>query len=81
VHRGHRVPAVGGAELGGQLTETGRQHRRVLGGQLPGHADLGQLAVGVLQGQAGLARAAQPAQRHRPQPGTVIPGQPGLQLG
>ena len=32
VHGGHRVPAIGGVELGGQLTEPGRQDRRVLGG-------------------------------------------------
>ena len=81
VHRDHRVPAIGGAQLGGQLAEPGRQHRRILGGQLPGHRDLAQLPVRVLHRHAGLARAAQPAQRHQPRPGIVTSGQPGLQLG
>ena len=81
VHRGHRVPALGGAELGGQLAEPGRQHRRILGGQLPAHPHPGQLPVRVLQRHAGLARTAQPAQRHHPRPGAVLAGQPGLQPG
>jgi hypothetical protein len=58
VHRDHRVPALGGAELGGQLAEPGRQHSRVLGAELPGHHHLAQLAVGVLQRHAGLASTA-----------------------
>jgi len=50
--------AILAAELGGQLAEPGRQHRRVLGRQLPGHRDFAQVTVGVLQRHAGLARAA-----------------------
>ena len=49
-------------------------------GELPAHPDLGQMPVRVLHRHAGLARAAQPAQRHHPRPGAVIPGQPGIQL-
>ncbi len=39
------------------------------------------MPVRVLQRHAGLAHPAQPAQRHHPRPGPVIPGQPGLQFG
>jgi uncharacterized protein DUF2637 len=76
---GHRVPAIGGAELGGQLAEAGRQHRRVLGTELPGHPNLAQLTMGVLQRHAGLARATQPMQRHHPWPLILAARQPGIQ--
>jgi len=81
VHRGHRVPAIPGAELDGQLAEPGRHHAWVLGGELPGYPDLAQLAVGVLHRHAGLARAAQPAQGHHPRAGAFTSGQAGTQLG
>ena len=81
MHGGHRVPALGGTELGGQFAEPGREHRQILGGQLPGHRGLGQVPVGILERHAGLARPAQTAQRHHPRPSLLIPGQPGIELG
>jgi hypothetical protein len=75
------IPCTEATELGGQLAEPGRQHRRILGGQLPGHLHLAQSAVGVLQRHAGLARAAQPAQDHHSRPGIAVPAQPGIQRG
>ena len=84
VHRRHRIPRIHhlpGPELGRQLGEPRRQHRRILGRELPGHPDLGQVPVRVLHRHAGLARTAQPAQRHHPRPGIAAAGQPGIQLG
>ena len=84
MHRRHRVSGVGRIphpELGRQLGEPGRQHRRVLRSELPAHSDLGQLPMRVLQRHAGLPRAARAAQRHHPRPGAAVPGQQGIQLG
>jgi hypothetical protein len=81
VRGGHRVPAIGGVELGGQLTEPGRQDRRVLGAELPGHRELCQVTVRILQRDAGLARAAQPVQGHHPRSGTLVSGHAVSQLG
>jgi len=61
VHRCHRVPSIAQLprpELGSQLTEPGRQQRGILGGELPGHAHLGPVAVGVLDRHTGLPRPA-----------------------
>ncbi len=83
MHRGHRVPRVEqvpGPELGGQLTEPGRQHRRVLGGELPGRLNFSQVTVRVLQRHAGLPRASQATQGHCPRLRTVTAGQPDVQL-
>ncbi len=81
VHRGHRIPTISSAKLGGQLTEPGRQHRWVLGRKLPHRPDLVQVPVRVLQRHAGLAHPAQAAQHHHPRPLRVGPGEPVTQVG
>ena len=83
VHRRHRIPGISdipGAELGCQLTEPVSQHRRILGGELPGHPDLGQVTVRVRQRHAGLPGTSKSAQGHRPRPRTIAAGQPGVQV-
>ena len=55
---------VMGAELRRQITEPGHQCRRLLRRQLPGHPELSEVPVTVLQSHAGLPRPAQAAQRH-----------------
>ena len=82
MHCRHRVraPDPAGAELAGQVGEPGRQHRGVLGGELPGHPDLAQVPVRVLHRQAGLARTSQPGQGHHPRPGTLAAREPGIQV-
>ena len=84
VHRGHRIARVRQlprAELGGQHRELRSEDRRILGGELPAHRDLGQMPVRVLHRHAGLARPAKPAQRHQPRPRPSLrAGQPGVQL-
>ena len=83
MHRRHRIPGVGqvpGSELGGQLAEPGRQHRRVLRGKLPRQSDLSQMAVCVLHCHAGLSRA-RPEQGHDPRSRIVIWRELSMQLG
>ena len=83
VHRRHRIPDISdipGPELGCQLTEPVSQHRRSLGGQLPGHPDLGQVTVRVRQRHAGLPGTSKPAQGHSPRHRTIATGQPGMQV-
>jgi hypothetical protein len=63
-----RVDHLPVTQLRGQLRQPGGQHRRFLRRDLPRHADLGQMPVRILNGQAGLAHPAHPAQHHDPQP-------------
>ena len=72
MRRSHRIPGVGQlprTKLGRQLAEPGRQHRGILGGELPDHPGLGPVAMGILHGHAGLPGAAQPAQGDGSRPG------------
>ena len=83
VHRRSRIPAlqqIPGAQQDSQLAEPRRHRRRILGGQLPDQAQLGQVPVRVLDRHAGLARAAHPVQGHHPRarPGTAA-AQPDVQ--
>ena len=81
MHRRHRITGashVPDVELGSQLGEPGRQHGRILRIELPGHPDLGQVPVRVLQGHAGLSRPAQAAQHRYLRPILPGPGEPGI---
>ena len=83
MHRRHRVPrieGVSGPELGCQLAEPGRQHCRVLSGELPSRSDLSQVTVRIPQRDRCLPRTAKSSQGHRPRPGTITARQPGIQL-
>ena len=84
MHGRHRVAGVEqlpGAELRRQPREIIGQHGRVLGGELPGQAGLGQVPVGVLHRHARLPCAPQAAQRHDPRPPVIAGRQPGAQRG
>jgi len=77
MHRRHGIPGISdipGPELGCQLTEPVSQHRRILGGKLPGHPDFGQVPVRVRQRHAGLPGAPEAAQGHRPRPRPIAAG-------
>ena len=74
MHRHHRISDINditGAELGRQLAEPVSQHRRILGGELPGYPDLGQVTVRIRQRHAGLPCSSKSAQGHRPRPWTI----------
>ena len=84
MHRRHRVPGVRiitNSKLGSQLTEPGRQHYRILGGELPGHPDRSQVPMRVLQRDAGLSCSPQPAQHHCPGPRIIAGSESDIEFG
>ena len=85
MHPPHRTTTrrVSGAQVRGQLGEPGQQPGRVLGRQLPHHAQPGRLPVRVLRRHTGLARTPHPGQHHHPRPRPRRPPgrQPGIQPG
>jgi hypothetical protein len=69
VHGGDRPARIGQVAATGLCCQLGHALLRdqgLLGRNLPDDADLGQVPVGVLGRQAGLADTAHPGQRHRP---------------
>jgi len=83
MHRRHRLPDLGqvpGAELSGQLTEPGPQHRLGVRGKLPRQSDLSQMAVCVLHCDTGLSRP-RPGQDDDPRSRIVIWRELSMQLG
>ena len=84
MRRHHRIPRITPfprAELGGQLSEPGRQHGLAIRCELPGCTHLIEVPVRILQRQASLARTTQPVQDHYLRPRPSAARQPSIQLG